>query len=114
MASAIQSNNIPASTTNGVPSRKRTRDSLSSGGQAAAAAAVVEIPQILVTVPKSAPYGEGDAGGLFEVGRTSSSYNTQATAFSAPKTEAESRVEHMVSGSMGLVCAKWGRGRTCE
>lgn len=105
MASAIQSiNNIPASTTNGVPSRKRTRDSLSSGGSTATAA--VEIPQILVTVPKSAPYGEGDAGGFFEVARTSSSYSsTQAAAFSAPKTEAESRVEHMVSGSMGLVCA---------
>lgn len=87
MASAIQSNNTTAT----VSSRKRTRDALSPS--------VDEIPQILVTVPKprnEEPVPSAYSGSYFE---GSSSFKPQENP--QPKSEAESRVEQMVSFRRG-------------
>lgn len=89
MASAIQSNNTTAT----VSSRKRTRDALTS------TPSVDEIPQILVTVPKprnEEPVPSAYSGSYFE---GSSSFKPQENP--QPKSEAESRVEQMVSFRRG-------------
>lgn len=91
MASAIQSNNTTAT----VGSRKRTRDALTSSSTPS----VDEIPQILVTVPKprnEEPVASAYSGSYFE---GSSSFKPQENP--QPKSEAESRVEQMVSFRRG-------------
>lgn len=93
-SAAVQSSNGPTSSSNSCSSRKRARDSLSSSPS-------IEIPQILVTLPKpQCGSVESEEKPLasshyFEGASSYKGFNPQL--HSQPKSEAESRVEHMVS-----------------